>query len=112
MIEEKFPKGTPGRQSFVYVPTEKKKFWRKEALELRKVFKIMIPIHVFFLMIVDIYIYHWEIPIMITDFLMIWLNFINYMTLNKITCGMESMCYFAIILVALTHIKRVMFEQD
>lgn len=111
MIEEKFPKGAPGRKSFNYVPTTKKQFWRKEALDLRKVFQIMIPVHIV-LIFVDIYVYHWELAIMIFDFFMIWLNFINYMTLNKITCIMECVFYLITILVGFTHIKRVLMEQE
>ena len=111
MIEEKFPKGAPGRKSFNYVPTEKKHFWRKEALDLRQVYKVMIPIHVFFFF-VDIYVYHLEISIMVVDFLMAWLNFINYMTLNKITCIMEATFYLMTCLIAFTHIKRVLMEQE
>ena len=111
MIEEKFPKGAPGRKSFVYVPKQKKKFWRDEAINLRQVFYIMIPIH-FLLLFVDFVVYNIEISILLADFFMIWLNFYNYMTLNKITCGIESILYVIIFLVSLTHMKRVVFDQE
>ena len=111
LIEEKFPKGAPGRRSFNYVPTTKKNFWRKEALDLREVFKVMIPVHIV-LFFVDIYVYHLEIAIMIVDFLMVWLNFINYMTLNKVTCIIECVIYLLTWLVAFTHLKRVLMEQE
>ena len=71
----------------------------------------MIPVHIV-LFLVDIYVYHLEIAIMIVDFLMVWLNFINYMTLNKITCIIECTVYLLTWLVAFTHLKRVLMEQE
>jgi hypothetical protein len=71
----------------------------------------MMPVHAV-LLLVDVGVYHWEVSIMIVDFFMIWLNFINYMTLNKITCIMECVCYLMTILVGFTHLKRVLMEQE
>ena len=71
----------------------------------------MMPIH-FLLLFVDFIVYEVEIPIIVVDFLMIWLNFVNFMTLNKITCGIECAIYVITFLVSLTHFKRVLIEQD
>ena len=72
----------------------------------------MMPVHAFLFLIADIYVYHLEISIMIFDFFMIWLNFINYMTLNKVTCIMESCFYSVVIMIGFMHIKRVLTEQE
>ena len=67
-------------------------YWRKEHLELRKVFKIMFFIHIVFLIVADIYAYSIEIMLIIADIFLIWLDYYNFMTLNKITiiaeCGL------------------------
>ena len=68
------------------------------------------PVHFVFLF-VDFIIYEIEIAAMLVDFFMIWLNFYNYMTLNKITCGIECGIYIITVLFGLTHFKRVLLEQ-
>jgi len=35
LIEDKLPRGMPGRKSFKYIPQEMKVFKKKEALKLR-----------------------------------------------------------------------------
>lgn len=80
------PKGLPGRKSFVAIPQVKKKFWRKEALDLRKILLVMMPIH-FIFVLTDIYVFDFEISAMIFDGIYLWMSFYNYMTLNKIMVG-------------------------
>lgn len=71
----------------------------------------MIPLHVFFLF-TDIYFYEIEIGAIIFDVILLWMNFYNYMTLNKIVCGIEAVTYAFVFVIALTHMKRVLFEID
>lgn len=81
-VERVLPKGTPGRKSFAAVPKQKKKFWRPEAKALRKLFPIMGFFHVLFLLS-DIFIFG-EVLMIIIDSVLIWLDFYNYMVMNKI----------------------------
>ena len=80
------PEGTPGRDSFKIIPKEKRKFWRPEALNLRKLFPITGAIHALFV-ISDIAIFG-EVLMIIADFVLVWLDFYNYMILNKVVIGL------------------------
>ena len=113
--EEKFtervlPKGTPLRESFAYIPKEKKKFWRPEAVALRKVFPICGLMHALCLC-TDIMV-SGEILMMVVDCVLIWLDFYNYMVLNKIVIFIEVAIHFMIPVIALTHIQRVLADAD
>ena len=104
------PIGFPTRASFKFFPKEKKQFNRMEAKNLRTVFFVMIPIHIC-LLFVDVIIYQIEIPIIVVDLIFIWLNFVNYMTLNKIMTIAELLLYFMTIITSLSHTQRVFLDQ-
>ena len=110
-FQKRLPKGAPGRKSFVVIPKEKKVFHSPEATALRKMTQILIPVHIF-LLFTDIFIYDFEISSIIFDVIFLWLNFYNFMTINKIVLGIEVLLYGIAVLIALTHMKRVMFEVD
>jgi len=69
------------------------------------------PMHALFIL-TDIYIYEIEIGAIIFDALFLWMSFYNYMTLNKIICGIQAAFYAVAMLVALTHLKRIITEID
>ena len=104
LAEDSLPRGAPGRQSFVYIPKQKKNFKRTEAKKLRKVHQYFMFIHLFFLCSVDIFVHDWEVSIMIGDVILAWLNFYNYMTLNKIVSGINGVMYILGTIVAWTHL--------
>ena len=83
-LDKKLPIGMPGRTSFVYFPREKKAFWRPEAFKLRQCFKVLGPLHLFFIC-GDLYVYQFEVFALIFDCVFLWLSYQNFMTLNKIT---------------------------
>ena len=78
-------------------------FWRKEHLDLRKIYKIMFFIHIVFLLLADFYAYNIEILLIIADIVLIWLDYYNFMTLKKITiligCGLQGL----VVIIALSH---------
>ena len=100
------PQGFPGRRSFVYFPNEKLKVWRDEAKSLRKCFIFIGPLQVF-LVLCDIFIYEFEIPILVMDMVMLWLCFYNYMTLNKITIAFQILGYILATFMSFSHLERV-----
>lgn len=108
--EKVLPKGTPGRKSFAMLPREKKKFWRPEAMALRKMFPITGTIHFCFLMS-DIFIYG-DILMSIIDAILTWLDFYNYMILNKITIGIEIIIHILVCLNSITHIQAGLQDED
>ena len=112
MAEENLPRGAPGRKSFVFIPKQKKVFKRSGALKLRQVHYVMFFIHLFCLCIVDVYIHEWEIIIMVADTILLWFNFYNYMTVNKITSGINAVLYGVFTLVAWTHLQRILFGDE
>jgi hypothetical protein len=93
------------------VPDEKKHFWRPEALALRQAHGVLFVAHVCFL-ITDCWIYAFEISAIIFDLAFLWLNFYNYMTLNKIVIGIQLGLYALAVLIALTHFKRVAVDTE
>lgn len=105
------PQGAPGRKSFVYIPEEKKHFWREEALKLRQGHAVLACFHLVFIL-TDFFIYDIEISAIVFDVIFLWLNFYNYMTLNKIVIGIQVALYALAVLIAMTHIKRVFFDID
>lgn len=70
----------------------------------------MLPIHVALLVVCDIYIYEFEILSFIINLCLIWFDFYNYMTLNKITIMGEIGLLLLTSLMALSHIQRVFLE--
>jgi hypothetical protein len=86
------------------VPTEKKNFKRIAAVKLIKVHLVLMLIHLFYLSVIDVFIYDWEVSTIIGDSILAWLNFYAYMTLNKIICGLIAVFYVLGTLVALTHL--------
>ena len=97
------PKGAPGRKSFVALPTSKKQFWREEAKHLRKLFTYFLPMHLCLLFFIDYKVYGLEIMVIIIDIYFVWMNFYNYMTLNKITISIQAGSLLMFSMVALTH---------
>ena len=90
-------------KKFEFIPKEKKNFKRSEALKLRKVHGALILVHILLLFGADIFIFDWETSVMVADSILLWLNFYNYMTLNKISCGINAAIYPILTIVALTH---------
>ena len=66
----------------------------------------MFGIHIVLLMM-DIFVYKWDIMHMIMDFIFLWFNFFNYMTLNKIFIGIHLALLAFIILVSLMNIQYI-----
>lgn len=108
-FEKIHPPGSLGRKSFTVFPGQKKHFWREEALKLRKTHLALIPFHVvaFF---VDFIIYDYEIFSILFEMLFIWMNYYNYMTLNKLIIGAEVLTYALCFVISLTHAKRVLYD--
>lgn len=98
------PEGTPGRKSFAAIPRQRKHFWRKEALHLRKIFPFTGLIHACFVF-TDIFIYG-EISIFLADTILLWLDFYNFMLLNKVCIMIEMAIQVLITLISVTHIQR------
>ena len=86
-----------------------KNFKRPEAVALRKALGVMMPVHLIFLFS-DFYFYDFELFAIIFDIIFIWLNFYNYMTLNKIVTLIEIAVYVLAVIIALTHLTRVLFD--
>ena len=72
---------------------------------------IMFICHVPFL-ISDIYVFGFEISAVVFDVVFLWLNFYNYMTLNKITVCIQVGLYGLAALMATSHIKRVFIDTE
>ena len=108
-LDDVLPRGAPGRSSFVALPKSKKVFWRPEAVNLRRCFIILMPIH-FSLLFSDVLIYNIEIMAIVVDAILTWMSYLNFMTLNKITIGMQCAVYLIGFLMALSHIKRVLLD--
>ena len=72
----------------------------------------MIPIHLTFLCFIDYNVYGLEIMVFVVDFVLLWMNFVNYMTLNKILIGIQAGIMFLSSFVALTHFQRVFLSGE
>ena len=92
-------------------PTKKKRFVREESLALRKCFLIMLPLHVFFLIALDLYVYDIEIMAIIAETMLVYLDYQNYMSLNKMFMLAEITLMTMSSFVALTHFERVFFAE-
>ena len=104
--DDKFAPVEPQKR-FNLFPTKKKRFIREEALALRKCFMIMFPLHFIMLFVFDFYVYGIEFIAILVDFCLLYLDYLNYMSLNKmflyLQIGIMSMSSF----IALTHFQRV-----
>ena len=69
----------------------------------------MLPVHLG-LLFVDAFVYRFEIPAMIFDCYMVWSNFYNYRTLNKITALLQVAIMVVASVAALTHLQRVLLN--
>ena len=69
-------------------------------MALRKCFVIMLPVHALFI-VSDIFIYEVHIFAILMDSMLLWLDFFNYMTLNKIFVGVELGAHGLISVMAL-----------
>ena len=78
-------------------------FWRKEHLDLRKIYKILFFIHIVFLLLADFYAYNIEILLIIADIVLIWLDYYNFMTLKKITILIGSGLQGLVVIISLSH---------
>ena len=94
------------------MPTKKKRFIREEALALRKCFGMMFVLHIFLLLAFDIYVYDIEIMAIIADGILIYLNYLNYMNLNKMFIIGQGIIMAMSSFVALTHFERVFFADN
>ena len=65
----------------------------------------MAGLHVFFILS-DIFIYDFEVLILITDLLFLWLDFYNFMIINKVVILVEVIGHLMVSMVALSHIQR------
>ena len=108
---QKLPQGVPGRKSFKFIP-DQKKFWRPEALALRKMLMYMMPVHMFVLLIIDIFVYSFELFAIIMEVILLWLTFYGYMTLNKVTTGAYVGLLLMSSVVALTHSQRILLSES
>ena len=103
------PKGTPFRESFATFPKETKPAERRAQRNFRLFFTLMLPVHLG-LLFVDAFVYRFEIPAMIFDCYMVWSNFYNYRTLNKITALLQVAIMVVASVAALTHLQRVLLN--
>ena len=92
------------------LPKEQKEFWRPEALKLRKMFPVTGVIHALFV-IFDIAVYG-EILLILVDIGLVWLDFYNYMILNKICVSIEIVIHVLVTLVSITHIQRGLQSEE
>ena len=88
-------------------PERKKKFWREEALTLRSRYRKMFITHLLQLVFCEMYAYGFEVVGIAFNLLLLWLDFVNYQTLYKLSCFLEVGLLYLSTLVAFTHIQRV-----
>ena len=67
-------------------------------------------IHMFFVLS-DLYLYGFEIIRILIDVILVWLNFINFMTLNKPMIALELSIYFMTIVAQIGHIQIMVMER-
>ena len=72
---------------------------------------MMLPLHFFLLLAFDIYIYDIEIMAIIADATLIYLDYLNYMNLNKMFIIGQMIIMAMSTFVALTHFERVFFAE-
>ena len=108
-MAEDLPDGTIGTENFVCFPREIKQLKTPEAEELRKCFKFVGPTHLVFIAL-DIFVYDFEILALIADIAFLWFNFQNFMMNNQITIGVHLGCILVCVLIAVSHVQRVLFE--
>ena len=108
-LDDVLPKGAPGRKSFSYLPGQKRKFWREEALALRRCFQLLMPVH-FGLLFVDWIIYDIEYFSIFLDVVFLWLSFYNFMTLNKIMMIAQIGIYLLAVVISISHLKRIFMD--
>lgn len=89
------------------MPLKKKKFWREEALFLRTRYLKLIPTHLFQLIVCDMYVYNFEVLSIVFNVLLLWLDYVNFMTLNKMSCFLQIGLLYLSTFVALSHAQRV-----
>jgi len=65
----------------------------------------MAGIHTFFILS-DIFVYDLEVLILIADVLFLWLDFYNFMLVNKVVILVEVIAHIMVCTVALSHIQR------
>ena len=81
-------------------------------MALRKCFLIMLPLHVFLLITLDLYVYDIEIMAIIAEIMLVYLDYQNYMSLNKMFMLAEIALMTMSSFVALTHFERVFFAEE
>ena len=94
-------------QNIIWFPSEKKEVFREEALKLRQVFEIMAPVH-FVLLLVDTFVYGFELMAILGDLVFCYACFYNYMTLKKATIGAQGGLYVLAVVVSLSHLQRIL----
>ena len=63
----------------------------------------MAGVHAFFILS-DIFVYDLEVLILIADVLFLWLDFYNFMLVNKVVILVEVIAHIMVCTVALSHI--------
>ena len=64
-----------------------------------------------FFILADIIAYDVEVILIIADFILIWLDYYNFMTLNKLTVLIEIVFQFGVSVISISHIQRL-FQDD
>ena len=72
----------------------------------------MMPVHMFVLLIIDIFVYSFELFAIIMEVILLWLAFYGYMTLNKVTTGAYVGLLLMSSVVALTHSQRILLSES
>ena len=73
---------------------------------------MMLPLHVIFLITLDLYVYDIEIMAIIAETMLVYLDYQNYMSLNKMFMLAEIALMTMSSFVALTHFERVFFAEE
>lgn len=111
LLEDQEPQVSLRDKMAEFFPSEKRKFWRSEAVELRKCFTVLLPIHVL-LVLSDVFVFNFEIAAVLFDLLFVWFSYYNYMLLKKLYVGIQAGLYLVGTLIAMSHLKRVLTDVE
>jgi hypothetical protein len=57
------------------------------------------------------HVYHFEVFTIVFNILLLWLDFVNYMTLNKLSCFLQIGLLYLSTLIAISHAQRVFVRE-
>ena len=97
----------PSKNESKLFPKKPKTFKKKEAVSLRRLFLIMFPCRLLIIIGCDIMAYKFEIMSLIIDIILLFLDYNNYMRLDKVFILCECLCMLLTSLIALSHIQRI-----